>query len=183
MERLSKEQLDTIELPLLEWIHEQASIRHMDLVRAETIITERGYTLFAIYFGILTASVGYVLTHLNVKDDMALTSGCLSLIVFSCIAIGFIYKVIEPHGFYAPGKEPDNFKIADYITYFNRRGIVEESQKKQVIGDELVNLQNKITQQDELNKKRVEHTRTSIRFILFGSLMAIITFLIALFIS
>ena len=37
MERLSKEQLDTIELPLLEWIHEQASIRHMDLVRAESI--------------------------------------------------------------------------------------------------------------------------------------------------
>ena len=88
MDRLNNEQLNTIELSLLEWNYEQASIKHSDLVRVETIITERGYTLFAIYFGILTASVGYVLTHLNIKDDIALTSGCLSLIVFSCIAIG-----------------------------------------------------------------------------------------------
>lgn len=182
MERLSKEQLDTIELPLLEWNFEQASIKHSDLVRVETIITERGYTLFAIYFGILTASVGYVLTHLNIKDDIALTSGCLSLIVFSCIAIGYIYKVIEPHEYYAPGKEPDHFKIGNYIAYFKGNGIIGELQKKQVIGDELVNLQSKITNQEEINKKRVEQTRISIRFILFGSFMAVIIFLITLFI-
>lgn len=33
MERLTKAQLDIIELPLLEWYYEQSSIRHHDLVR------------------------------------------------------------------------------------------------------------------------------------------------------
>lgn len=182
MKRLNDEQLNTIELALLEWYYDQASILHTDLVRAESIITERGYTLLAIYFGILTASIGYVLTHLDMKDDIALTSGCISLIVFCCIAIWYIYKVIQPHSFYPPGREPNKLNIEGYIDYFKKRGVTEDNQKKRVVSDELLNLQTKITEQDKLNKERVEQTRHSIRFILFGSLMAVVTFLIALFI-
>mgnify|MGYP000862836432 CR=1 FL=1 len=76
MERLTAEQLKVIDLSLIEWYYEQAMVRHNDLVRVESLITERGYTLFAIYFGILTAAIGYILTHLSVNDDDALTSGC-----------------------------------------------------------------------------------------------------------
>ena len=52
MERLTAEQLKVIDLSLIEWYYEQAMVRHNDLVRVESLITERGYTLFAIYFGI-----------------------------------------------------------------------------------------------------------------------------------
>ena len=69
-------------LSLIEWYYEQAMARHNDLVRVESLITERGYTLFAIYFGILTAAIGYILTHLSANDDAALTSGCLSIHLF-----------------------------------------------------------------------------------------------------
>lgn len=65
MERLTVEQLKVIDLSLIEWYYEQAMARHNDLVRVESLITERGYTLFAIYFGILTAAIGYILTHLS----------------------------------------------------------------------------------------------------------------------
>lgn len=87
MERLTEEQLKIIELPLIEWYYEQVCARHNDLVRVEFLITERGYTLLAIYFAILTATVGYILTHLDVKDDMALTAGSLAVIVFTTISI------------------------------------------------------------------------------------------------
>ena len=132
MERLNENQLNVIDCRLLEWYYEQSLIRHQDLVRTESVITERGYTLFAIYFAILSASVGYVLTHLDVRTDVALTSGCLSLIVFSCISIGYVCKVIWPHTFFAPGRKPDDFSIPAYISYFQAKNISSELQKKQV---------------------------------------------------
>ena len=118
MERLTAEQLKVIDLSLIEWYYEQAMARHNDLVRVESLITERGDTLFAIYFGILTAAIGYILTHLSANDDAALTSGCLSIVVFTSISIGYIYHVIKPHTLLAPGKEPDKFTIPQYIAYF-----------------------------------------------------------------
>lgn len=176
MERLTAEQSKVIDLSLLEWYYDQACTRHNDLVRVESLITERGYTLFATYFAILTATVGYILTHLSVSDDIALTAGCLSIVVFTSISIGYIYQVIKPHAFFSPGKEPDKFTIPQYIAYFKGKDV---DQKKQVIGDELVVLQEKITKQDIMNKKRVEHTKRSLAFLIFGSFVAVISFLIA----
>ena len=176
MERLTAEQLKVIDLSLIEWYYEQAMVRHNDLVRVESLITERGYTLFAIYFGILTAAIGYILTHLSVNDDDALTSGCLSIVVFTFISIGYIYHVIKPHTVFAPGKEPDKFTIPQYIAYFKGKDI---DQKKQVVSDELVVLQQKITAQEAMNKKRVEYTKRSLAFLIFGSFVAVTSFLIA----
>ena len=176
MERLTAEQLKVIDLSLIEWYYEQAMVRHNDLVRVESLITERGYTLFAIYFGILTAAIGYILTHLSVNDDDALTSGCLSIVVFTSISIGYIYHVIKPHTLLAPGKEPDKFTIPQYIAYFKGKDI---DQKKQVVSDELVVLQQKITAQEAMNKKRVEYTKRSLAFLIFGSFVAVTSFLIA----
>lgn len=176
MERLTTEQLEVIDLSLIEWYYEQATTRHNDLVRVESLITERGYTLFATYFAILTASVGYILTHLNVNDDAALTAGCLSIVVFTSISIGYIYKVIKPHSFFSPGKDPDKFTIPQYIAYFKGK---DTDQKKQVVSDELVVLQQKITAQDAMNKKRVEYTKRSLAFLIFGSFVAVTSFLIA----
>ena len=176
MERLTAEQLKVIDLSLIKWYYEQAMARHNDLVRVESLITERGYTLFAIYFGILTAAIGYILTHLSVNDDDALTSGCLSIVVFTSISIGYIYHVIKPHTLLAPGKEPDKFTIPQYIAYFKGKDI---DQKKQVVSDELVVLQQKITAQEAMNKKRVEYTKRSLAFLIFGSFVAVTSFLIA----
>ena len=178
MERLTAEQLKVIDLSLIEWYYEQAMVRQNDLVRVESLITERGYTLFAIYFGILTAAIGYILTHLSVNDDAALTSGCLSIVVFTFISIGYIYHVIKPHTVFAPGKEPDKFTIPQYIAYFKGKE-KDTDQKKQVVSDELVELQKKITKQEEMNKKRVKHTKRSLAFLIFGSFMAVVSFLIA----
>ena len=178
MERLTVEQLKVIDLSLIEWYYEQAMARHNDLVRVESLITERGYTLFAIYFGILTAAIGYILTHLSANDDAALTSGCLSIVVFTSISIGYIYHVIKPHTLLAPGKEPDKFTILQYIAYFKGKD-KDIDQKKQVVSDELVVLQQKITAQEAMNKKRVEYTKRSLAFLIFGSFVAVTSFLIA----
>ena len=89
MERLTTEQLEVIDLSLIEWYYEQATTRHNDLVRVESLITERGYTLFATYFAILTASIGYILTHLNVNDDAAFDS---RMFIYCCFHFYF-YRV------------------------------------------------------------------------------------------
>ncbi|AVM52346.1 hypothetical protein JN06_02328 [Bacteroides zoogleoformans] len=180
MERLTKQQLTVIELSLLEWYYEQASIRHRDMIRVEAFITERSYTLFTVYFAILSAALGYVLTHLNTHNDMALAAGCLALIVFTSVSIGYICRVMWPHDFMPPGKEPDKFAIPDYIAYFKDNNISETDQKKQIIGDELVELQRKTSIQEKSNIKRVEQTKYSIVFLLFGSFVAVISFLIGL---
>ena len=176
MERLTAEQLKVIDLSLIKWYYEQAMARHNDLVRVESLITERGYTLFAIYFGILTAAIGYILTHLSANDDAALTSGCLSIVVFTLISIGYIYHVIKPHTVFAPGKEPDKFTIPQYIAYFKGKD-KDTDQKKQVVSE--VVLQQKITAQEAMNKKRVEYTKRSLAFLIFGSFVAVTSFLIA----
>lgn len=115
---------------------------------------------------------------MSVNDDDALTSGCLSIVVFTFISIGYIYHVIKPHTVFAPGKEPDKFTIPQYIAYFKGKD-KDTDQKKQVVSDELVALQEKITKQEEMNKKRVKHTKRSLVFLIFGSFMAVVSFLIA----
>lgn len=79
-----------------------------------------------------------------------------------------------------PGKAPNNFSIPGYIAYFKEESITDGNQKKQIIGDELVELQRKTAEQELSNKKRVKQTKCSIAFLLLGSLMAAIFFLIAL---
>ena len=179
MERLSTEQLKTLDLRLLEWYYNQADTYHKDLVRVESSITDRGYTLLAVYFAILTACVGYVLTHLQVKDDVALTCGCLSITVFSSVAIYYVCRVIWPHTFFAPGKRPDLYSIPQYTAYFHSNGIASEEQMKRVLGDELVELQRKSQEQNRSNQERIGCIRHSILFLLSGVLIGILSFMIA----
>lgn len=179
MERLSKEQLQTLDLRLLEWYYIQADTYHKDLVRVESAITDRGYTLLAVYFAILSACVGYVLTHLHVREDVSLTCGCLSITVFSGVAIYYVCRVIWPHPFFAPGKRPDRYSIPQYTAYFKSNGIAAEGQMKQVLGDELVVLQRKSEVQERSNQERIGHIRHSILFLLFGVLTGILSFTIA----
>lgn len=179
MERFTPEQLQTLDLHLIEWYYNQANTYHQDLVRVESSITDRGYTLLAVYFAILSACVGYVLTHLQVRDDVALTCGCLSIIVFSSIAIYYVCRVIWPHSFFAPGKRADRFSIPQYAAYFKDNKISSNEQMKQVLGDELVELQRKSQEQENSNRERTAHIRHSILFLLSGVLIGIFSFIIA----
>lgn len=176
MKRLTSDEFGILDQKLVEWYYNQAFARHNDLVRTETVITERAYSLLTIYLAILTASVGYILTHLTVKDDLAITAGSLAIIVFSTIAIGYIYQVIKPRPVYLSGKDPDKFNIALYLEYFKE---YPENQFNQVVCDELRDLQNKIDKQENLNLKRVHFTNLSIRFMLFGIFVSVLSFLMA----
>lgn len=176
MRRFTSDELTILEPKLVEWYYNQAFARHNDLIRIESIITERGYTLLTIYLAVLTASVGYILTHLTVKDDLAITAGGLAIIVFSTIATAYIYQVIKPHPIYLSGKDPDKFNIPLYLDYFKN---YPTNQFNQVICDELRDLQNKIDNQESINLKRVRLTSLSIRFMLFGIFVSIVSFLLA----
>lgn len=176
MKRLTSEELGILDPKLLEWYYNQAFVQHNDLVRIESVITERGYTLLTLYLAILMASVGYILTHLNVNDDLAITAGSLAIIVFSTISTAYIYQVIKPHAVYISGKEPDKFKISNYLVYFKESS---EDQYLRVVSDELCLMQDKIKKQEELNVKRVKMTHCSIRFMIFGIFVSVISFLLA----
>ena len=180
MKRLTTEEIKLLSPEAAEWIFNEAEKKHNDLIRVETSITERGYKLFGTYFIILTAALGYVLTHLRTPDDLPLTAGCASIIVFTSIAIGYIYQVIKPHLFFAPGKEPDNFNIPDYLDYFKMNPLL--NQKSQFICDELVAIQIKITRQKQLNERRTGYTTRSLQFLVLGSFLAVISFILAFFI-
>lgn len=182
MERLSQEQLQALDIHLLEWYHQQADTRQKDLVRVEHTITDRGYTLLAVYFAILSAAVGYVLTHLHIVTDAALTYGCLSVIIFTSISIYYIYLVIRPHSYHTPGRKPDEMEIPGYIAYFISHQVSGDNQRKQILGDELVVLQNKIDLQEEKNDIRTTFIRYSLYFMLAGASIGVSLFLAAAFI-
>ena len=180
MERLSQTDIQTIDLSLTKWYYEQANIRHTDLVRIDNVITDRAYTLFALYFAILTACIGYVLTHLMDASETAISTACASFIVFDSISIYYIYKVIWPHDIYSPGKMPDSFAIDNYLHYFSANKVEGDLQFKRVLSDELVFLQIKSSQLANSNKNRIKHLKYSIRFLLLGSALAVILMLVDL---
>ncbi len=182
MERLTQEQLQTLDLRLLEWYYVQSDTRHKDLVRVDDAITSRGYLLMTLYYAILSAAVGYVLTHLHLTDDLPLTYGCLSVIVFTIVAILYVCRVVWPHGYFAPGKEPERFAIPQYAAYFKGHHIDGEAQRKQVLGDELAVIQRKCEEQEARNMLRSRQLSTSILFLGIGSLAGVAMFLMAAFI-
>lgn len=182
MHRFNDEQLSRLQLPLLQWYYEQSNLRHIDLVRIDNSITERGYTLLAVYFAILTAAVGYILTHLGVANDIALSTACISVVVFGFIAMGYIGKVIWPHAIYSPGKMPDGFNIASYINYFTANKVTGDMQFKRILNDELVELQRKSVQLETSNANRSKQLMFSIGFMLLGSGLAVALFMLYTFI-
>ena len=181
MERFSDEQLNNISLPLLQWYYEQADRNHRDLVQTSRDITGRGYTLLAVYYAILAAAAGYIITHLHQTDDTALTAGCLSVVVFCCIAIGYIMQVVWPHPFYPAGKTPDDFKILEYQYYFKGKMILGgELQFKNVLADELLSVQYRIDYMAKQNKCRLKYLKTSVLFLTFGAALAVALFILCL---
>lgn len=176
MDKLNEKQLKTLSQDLIEFYHQEASKRLEDNVRVESLITERGYILFGMYFAIETATIGYILTHLSTQNDLPVTYGGLAIIVFTTIAIAYIIQVIKPHAFYVPGREPNDLQISQYANYFAQDTSI--NQKKFVLIDELVVLQGKISSQQELNDKRTELTKKSIYFLIFGSFIAVFSFIL-----
>lgn len=178
MERLNSEQLQTLDLHLLEWYYTQADIKHKDLVRVDDVITTRGYTLMTLYYAILAATIGYVITHLHLTTDLPLTYGCLSIITFTLVAIIYICRVIWPHKYMAPGKEPERQSIPQYTAYFKGKGIEGENQCKQVLGDELVVLQQKCEEMEEKNTRRTRMLSSSLIFLCVGTLLGVVLFIL-----
>lgn len=176
MDKLSEKQLKTLNQDLIEFYHQEASKRLEDSIRVESLITERGYILFGMYFAIETATIGYILTHLSTQNDLPVTYGGLAVIVFTTIAIAYIIQVIKPHEFYAPGRKPDDLNIPQYADYFEQNENID--QKKFVLIDELTVLQSKISSQQELNDERTDLTKKSIYFLIFGSFIAVFSFIL-----
>lgn len=65
MERLNDEQLNVLDKEILEFYCQEAAKRLEDYIRVESTITERCYILFGIYYAIIAASMGYVLSNLD----------------------------------------------------------------------------------------------------------------------
>ncbi len=104
MERLNDEQLNVLDKEILEFYCQEAAKRLEDYIRVESTITERCYILFGIYYAIIAASMGYVLSNLDKQNDLPVTYGRLALFTFSFISLIYVTKAMKPHDFYAKGR-------------------------------------------------------------------------------
>ena len=68
-------QLKTFDKELIRLYHEEAGKRMADLKEIESLITDRAYRLFSIYYAVEIAVVGYVLTHCGFHRNIALVCG------------------------------------------------------------------------------------------------------------
>lgn len=176
MERLNDEQLNVLDKEILEFYCQEAAKRLEDYIRVESTITERCYILFGIYYAIIAASMGYVLSNLDKQNDLPVTYGCLVLFTFSFISLIYVTKAMKPHDFYAKGRDPEEFRIPEYVKYFQK--CPKADKKKNVLADELVMLQESISKQRALNEKRAGQISASLSFLATGSCITAILFII-----
>ena len=155
---------------------QEAAKRLEDYIRVESTITERCYILFGIYYAIIAASMGYVLSNLDKQNDLPVTYGCLALFTFSFISLIYVTKAMKPHDFYAKGRDPEEFRIPEYVKYFQK--CPKADKKKNVLADELVMLQESISKQRALNEKRAGQISASLSFLATGSCITAILFII-----
>lgn len=83
---------------------------------------------------------------------------------------------MKPHDFYAKGRDPEEFRIPEYVKYFQK--CPKADKKKNVLADELVMLQESISKQRALNEKRAGQISASLSFLATGSCITAILFII-----
>ena len=67
-------QLKTLDKDLIRLYHEEAGKRMADLKEIESLITDKAYRLFSIYYAVEIAVVGYVLTQIDVNSTLAVSN-------------------------------------------------------------------------------------------------------------
>ena len=89
-------QLKTFDKELIRLYHEEAGKRMADLKEIESLITDRAYRLFSIYYAVEIAVVGYVLTQIDKTRDMGLINAGMAIVVFTAISLWYVVKVMRP---------------------------------------------------------------------------------------
>lgn len=169
-------QLKTFNRELTQLYHGQAEKRMDDLKRIESLVTERAYRLFGIYYAVEIAVIGYVLTHLGETPNMGLINAGMAIVVFTAISLCYAIKVMRPHDVMPAGRSPENFKINKNYGYFKENGSVDRY--AYTMAGELMNLQYKIDSQNEKNAVRIRLSNISINFMVTGLILAVLTFVL-----
>lgn len=170
-------QLKKLDRSIIELYHREATKRMDDLGRIESLITERGYKLFSIYYAIEIAVLGYVLAKLDDSTNISLIQASMAIVIFTAISIFYALKVIRPHNVMPAGREPKMLRISK-----NHQVFIENPHYDKyayIMSAELMNLQHKIDMQIELNKARTKLNNYSINFMLTGLVLAIIVFIVS----
>lgn len=81
----------------LELYHQETNKRMDDLKNIESLISERAYKLFSVYYAVEIAVIGYVLTQLNNGDNVALINAGMAIVVFTTISMYYVIRVMRPH--------------------------------------------------------------------------------------
>lgn len=97
-------QLKTLDKDLIRLYHEEAGKRMADLKEIESLITDKAYRLFSIYYAVEIAVVGYVLTQIDKTRDMGLINAGMAIVVFTAISLWYVVKVMRPHGVMPAGQ-------------------------------------------------------------------------------
>lgn len=131
-------QLKTLDKDLIRLYHEEAGKRMADLKEIESLITDRAYRLFSIYYAVEIAVVGYVLTQIDKTRDMGLINAGMAIVVFTAISLWYVVKVMRPHGVMPAGRSPENFQIGKNCRYFEENRFANKY--AYIMAGELMNL-------------------------------------------
>lgn len=102
--------MKTLDKDLIRLYHEEAGKRMADLKEIESLITDRAYRLFSIYYAVEIAVVGYVLAQIDKTRDMGLINAGMAIVVFTAISLWYVVKVMRPHGVMPAGRSPETSK-------------------------------------------------------------------------
>lgn len=170
-------ELRKLDRNIIELYHQEATKRMDDLGRIESLITERGYKLFSIYYAIEIAVLGYVLAKLNDSINISLIQASMAIVIFTGISIFYTLKVIRPHDVMPAGREPKKLQIGKNNQIFKEHPFYDKY--AYIMAAELMNLQHKIDKQVEFNEARTKLNNYSINFMLVGLVLAVIVFIIS----
>lgn len=162
----------------LELYHQETNKRMDDLKNIESLISERAYKLFSVYYAVEIAVIGYVLTQLNNGDNVALINAGMAIVVFTTISMYYVIRVMRPHEVMPAGRAPRNLRIEANSSFFKSNPRLDRY--TYIMAGELMNIQGKIEYQEKLNTARTKLTNISINFMLAGLLLAVVTFVLSI---
>lgn len=169
-------QLKTFNKDIIQVYHQEASKRMDDLKGIESLITDRAYRLFSIYYAVEIAVIGYIFTLLGDSCSAGVINAGMAIVIFTAISIYYAIKVMRPHSVMPAGRAPKNFHIERLFHKFEENKSMDKY--AYTMAGELMNLQQKIDSQEKMNIARTKLNNISINFMLLGLVLAIFTFVI-----
>lgn len=173
--RLTTEAAFLLSMDVLKFYYGTVQKRMEDYHRQAGETTERAYKVIAIYVTLLTLLCAYVFTYNNPSWHQL---PVWILLTGTATSTFWMLKVIMPRSYMPLGRTVSELQPNEYAQSFtdNEESVDDDIQMRCILRDEINQLEYAIRWQEEVNNRRTSMFANSLKTILVGIVLALLSF-------